>query len=94
MHLLHLVVDTDCGATNLRDTMAGHSARHRTSWKVGTTSLKVENPVLLSILTDSLARSSIIHLRVNSRCLIGSPRFTADLVSTDHGQPHLILSCL
>ena len=29
------------------------------------------NPVLLSILTDSLARSSIKHLRVNSRCLIG-----------------------
>ena len=27
------------------------------------------NPVLLSILTDSLARSSIKHLRVNSRCL-------------------------
>ena len=29
------------------------------------------NPVLLSILTDSLTRSSIKHLRVNSRCLIG-----------------------
>ena len=27
--------------------------------------------MLLSILTDSLARSSIKHLRVNSRCLIG-----------------------
>ena len=27
------------------------------------------NPVLLSKLTDSLARSSIEHLRVNSRCL-------------------------
>ena len=30
------------------------------------------NPVLLSKLTDSLARSSIKHLRVNSRCLIGT----------------------
>ena len=29
------------------------------------------DPVLLSILTDSLARSSMNHLRVNSRCLIG-----------------------
>ena len=29
-----------------------------------------ENPVLLSTLTDSLARSSIKHLRVNSRCLM------------------------
>ena len=33
--------------------------------------LSVLNPVLLSILTDSLARSSRKHLRVNSRCLIG-----------------------
>ena len=30
--------------------------------------------LLLSLLTDSLARSSIRHLRVNSRCLIGSPQ--------------------
>ena len=28
------------------------------------------NPVLLSLLQDSLARSSIQHLRVNSRCLL------------------------
>ena len=33
-----------------------------------------QHPVLLSLLTDSLARSSIRHLRVNSRCLIGSPQ--------------------
>ena len=32
------------------------------------------NPVLLSILTDSLARSSITHLRVNSRCLYKGQR--------------------
>ena len=33
------------------------------------------NPVLLSILTDSLARGSIKHLRANSRCLYkGCPR--------------------
>ena len=30
------------------------------------------DPVLLSILTDSLACSSIKHLRENSRCLIGA----------------------
>ena len=36
-----------------------------------------QNPVLLSILTDPLARSSIKHLRVNFRCLIGRARVTS-----------------
>ena len=38
-------------------------ANHPSPWSA--------NPVLLSLLTDSLARSSIKHLRVHSRCLIG-----------------------
>ena len=50
------------------------------------------NPVLLSILTDSPARSSIKHLRVHSRCLIGLCRRRRPRADTlPHGMLMLVL---